>query len=1077
MTAIVEDLVLEYAPALEGFPLSLPREFRRGLQAASESLDDEQLRRWAQIGVDLAKQSLRSWEAAGEYFRISPEVLKQIQFSSFDRWAGYGRDLVAESPALATAFFRASPEGLRHLSVPQAQEWSALGRQLYKGTWKSSSLAAQFFEISPQIFAQIALSETRALVRFIDSLSSKSYELAAACLAVAPRVVGSVTRPDRGPFLSFASVIAEMSWADARVYFEKGPMLLHHLHAEQRTRFIVLASNVARRVGRQAYPFFAESAAALGQVDPELHARLLELAESLADVSPPAAMEFLKSVPVVLGKLRFSDLDAWHAEGKRILESNDEGGQAFFRLESGRGEEVIERLSSRVELVRVSEILRMYCKAITGSNVSIQSANALAEKGVGWVSEKRPSTEGSSVYLPTIVETTTNKDENFAIYKVYSTHQAGHLEFSSFDFQFDRPGAVLGIRRIEVEQSRTRENPALTDMERFFDLFDDRQLGADLFTIVEDARIDFLIRKEYSGIRSALARVQTRELAGRRQVQELPLREAMLENLIRISLDPKQRVRWPASLGVLMRTGISYLLSVQDSRAIVEDTAEATLALYELVQKIPNVLMESVDDWDDMGADSLEQFSSPEGGEGSEQSMEDSLKSLPEGPEQPYESPEDVDFRGDFKPELVQLLMKLKASQTEPGANQAAKLTQEQLKELLEKSVEIDISQLAQGDMTESSGMFLSNLLKEAGTPAGEQEQQQDQDGKGPEDAEVPSELPPQPQYFFYDEWDFRANDYKPRWCRVIQSPMEEGREEFFRQTLSDHAGLMSQTRKQFELMKPELFRKMKRLYDGEEFDLDAVIDYVVERHTGAAPTEKIYWRRNKIERDVAVSFLLDMSASTDEEINRRDRKFSDDDMDDDPRRYLTWWAQKKARESANPAKRIIDLEKESIVLLIEALETIGDTYGVFGFSGYGRESVEYFVIKDLLEPYGERIRKRIDKITPIRSTRMGPAIRHTISKLDEHDAKIKILFLVSDGRPQDHGYGRDRTEKEYAIHDTKMALNEAKRKGIVPFCLTVDRAGHDYLKTMCEDIGYEVVADIESLPSRLPTLYRKLTE
>ncbi|MGE3597280.1 MAG: VWA domain-containing protein, partial [Dehalococcoidia bacterium] len=129
------------------------------------------------------------------------------------------------------------------------------------------------------------------------------------------------------------------------------------------------------------------------------------------------------------------------------------------------------------------------------------------------------------------------------------------------------------------------------------------------------------------------------------------------------------------------------------------------------------------------------------------------------------------------------------------------------------------------------------------------------------------------------------------------------------------------------------------------------------------------------------------------------------------------------------------------------------------------------------LESTNDRVKKRIDKIVPIRSTRMGPAIRHTISKLDQHDAKVKILFLVSDGRPQDHGYGRDRTEKEYAIHDTKMALNEAKRKGIVPFALTVDRAGHDYLKTMCEDIGYEVVADIEALPSRLPTLYRKLTE
>ena len=107
----------------------------------------------------------------------------------------------------------------------------------------------------------------------------------------------------------------------------------------------------------------------------------------------------------------------------------------------------------------------------------------------------------------------------------------------------------------------------------------------------------------------------------------------------------------------------------------------------------------------------------------------------------------------------------------------------------------------------------------------------------------------------------------------------------------------------------------------------------------------------------------------------------------------------------------------------------------------------------------------------------MGPAIRHATSKLEQYDAKAKILFLVSDGRPQDHGYGRDRTEKEYAIHDTQKALVEAKHKGIVPFALTVDKEGHDYLGQMCGDMAYEVRGDIEQLPPRLPTLYRRLTE
>lgn len=1080
MDTIVDELDEQYAAELGGYPLSLPREFRKAMESASTTLDSEQLRLWAEDGAALARHSLRSWEAAAEYFRVTPQTLNLVPFDSFRRVAGYGSGLAGESSTLATAYFRALPDALASLRVAQLEEWALLGKQLYKGTWKSSSLASQFFEVSPQLLSQISLSETRAVVHFIDLLSTKSYELAAACLAVASRVLAELSRADRGPFLGFASVIAELSWADARVYFEKGPALLHHLQAEQRPRFLLLAAAVARRAGRQAYPFFAESANAMGQLDPDLHHTLLEMAESLTSLSGPAAMEFLKSVPEVLLRIRMADLEVWHREGRSILEGNEEGGQSFFRLESGRGEEVIENLSSRVELSRISEVLRMYCKAITGSNVAIQAATALAEKGVGWVSEERPSTEGSTVYLPHVIETTHQKPENFSIYKVYATHQAGHLEFRSFDFRFERPGAVLGSRRLEREAAHPREKPAVTDMERFFDLFEDRKIASDLFTIVEDARIDFLIRREYGGIRAALGRVQARELDARPLVEEMPLRQAMIENLVRISLDGSQRVRWPASLASIMQHGIAYLRSVQHPDALVEDTAEATSLLYELVMQVPNVRANSDDEWQEIGEEiSLDML--PAGGEGAQDAgMEEAFANVPEGMEQPYESPDDVDFRGDFKPELVQLLMRLRANQAEQaGDGQFAQLTPEQLQELLEKSVEIDITALAEGDLRETSGMFLSNLMKEAGTPTGDIKQQK-QEGEGQEAGEGEEDgaaLPPQPEYFFYDEWDFRANDYKPHWCRIIQQTLEEGKDDFFQQTLISNSGLMAQTRKQFELMKPELFRKMKRLYDGEEFDLDAVIEYVVERHAGGSPNEKLYWRRNKIERDVAVSFLLDMSASTDEEINRRDRKYTDDDFDDDPRRYLTWWAQKKAREASNPAKRIIDLEKESIVLLMEALETIGDTYGVYGFSGYGRDNVEFYVIKDLLEAYGDRVKRRIDKIMPIRSTRMGPAIRHATAKLDLHDAKVKILFLVSDGRPQDHGYGRDRTEKEYAIHDTKMALNEAKRKGIVPFCLTVDRAGHDYLKTMCEDIGYEVVADIEALPSRLPTLYRKLTE
>ena len=233
---------------------------------------------------------------------------------------------------------------------------------------------------------------------------------------------------------------------------------------------------------------------------------------------------------------------------------------------------------------------------------------------------------------------------------------------------------------------------------------------------------------------------------------------------------------------------------------------------------------------------------------------------------------------------------------------------------------------------------------------------------------------------------------------------------------------------------------------------------------------------RNKVQRDVAVAFLIDMSASTAEAIDETRRLADEWDAPDDPLEYMFWLRSRRGEGVRRSYKRIVDLEKESLVLLIHAIETIGDAYGIYGFSGYGRENVDFYVIKDLNEMLSDKVKRRLDKVAPLQATRMGPAIRHAISKLEKQDARTKFFFLVSDGRPQDRGYSREGVEKEYAIHDTKVALMEARRKGITPFCLTVDKDGHDYLREMCQDMNYEVLADIHNLPQRLPQLYRNLT-
>jgi len=335
-----------------------------------------------------------------------------------------------------------------------------------------------------------------------------------------------------------------------------------------------------------------------------------------------------------------------------------------------------------------------------------------------------------------------------------------------------------------------------------------------------------------------------------------------------------------------------------------------------------------------------------------------------------------------------------------------------------------------------------------------------------------------EPFSYLYPEWDFRAGAFKERWCRVRERLMEEGRSDFYTESLREHRWLIGQVRARFEHFLPELFRKMTRRYDGEDIQIDQLIERVVDCRAGVTPSEKIYWRRERTQRDVAVALLLDMSATTNEYLlvqaprairptTASARSYSD---------YLRRIASGLDDRGKPLRKRAIDIEKEAAIVLLQALETIGDSYAVYAFSGSGRANVEFHVVKDFAEPLTERVARRLDSVAPAHATRMGAAIRHAARKLERVEAQTKLLFLVSDGRPYDRDYGRDAQDQEYAVHDTRQALRDAARRRIRPFCLTIDEEGADYMRAMCEDLPYEIVNRVEDLPMRLITAYPKLT-
>ena len=1103
--------ISEIESELAKLPPAVLEAYHEANDTVKESFGEEEIGLWAKEGLTIGTQTVRSWESAIEYYRVSPEVSKFLSFPSFMQWARCGTYLAQDSPTLAVSFFKSSVSIVPNLRPQYIPRWAGLGRSLYKGTWKSSTLAAKFFEVSPDLVRNLPFWDVEVFASLIEALSYKSYDVAGECLVLGRDVLPAMGR-EREPFLAMSRALIDTSWREVKTCLELVPRALQQVDESQTGRFLKLGERLAKVGLRNTSKFLSDGTQALSKVPQGSQGYILDLCDALVVITPDAVPPFLKSLDDVLNRITVSQLDAWFQHGAHLLQENPESGIAFFKIESNTSEQMLETLSSSLELERVKSILRLYCRALAGTGLEIFDTGELVQRNIGWVDEDSASTDGSKIFLPPVVDHYSNKQDNFAWFKVVSTHQVAHLEFGSFDYDFEKSATQFEDRRHEMEQQANERKEAeravareqyemaaklltsgaegdvdmsagyedpnagsmrtFTDIGRFLDIFEDSKLVFDIFTVLEDCRLDYRIKVEYPGIRAASSRVQSETLANRPKIEDMPLQQGLVELLINMSMDRFQDLPVAIEYKEAGEMLSSILHQLRNAEANVEDTAEATLRAYEVIYRVPNQ-QEEEDQFEDQDLEEPGDFS-----EEDYQSLVDQLQagmdaSSDGGDGESYESPDPVDYRGDFKPEMVQLMTKLQADSGEEG--EAQPMTQEMLEQLLQESPELELD-AEQGEVDSNMSMFAQNIMKEAGAPPPNSEPGE---GYGPllHDDDAGGELEArEPETYVYDEWDFRANDYKPRWCIVKEKTVEEGDPAFYQDALKTYTSLSNHIRRQFELIMPESMRKTYRLVDGEDIDLNSALEAWVDLKMGIPPDEKIYWHRNRNKREVAVVFLLDMSASTAEAIDEGRQQVDDRDAPDDPVEYMVWLRRRREGLVRRNYKRIIDLEKEGTTLLINALESIGDTYGIYGFSGYGRENVEFYVVKDINEEFSDKVKRRIDKITPLHATRMGAAIRHAITKLENQDAKTKIMFLISDGRPQDRGYSREGVEKEYAVHDTHMALVEAKHQEIIPFCLTVDKAGHDYLKSMCGDMGYEVLADIWSLPERLPMLYRQLT-
>ncbi len=678
----------------------------------------------------------------------------------------------------------------------------------------------------------------------------------------------------------------------------------------------------------------------------------------------------------------------------------------------------------------VAPVLGLYYRALAGRNAAILPDASERDP------ERYPDTH-TTIRLPAQVARFRRGSANFDWYKVALTHRAAHYSAGTFAFAFDAEAAFFARLRPGGRELGPGEHSS--DLERFFGLFALRELAIESFTVLEALRIDEWAKRRYPGLAGNYEAVQSDALRERAWyiVQRSP-RDALAEALIQASLGARRIAPVPALLHEPLRQVLAICRTLAQAGARVEDSAEAALRVYSLIARLPNLRA----DYGPAAAVDLEQ--APGKWEWPAEWPEPERNRL-EGEEVMHTAFAPVAYRD----RLGSRVTHYKA---------AGPLDQQALYRLTDAPT--------RGDAAARAVRSDADADTRLGPPPEPMEHDHHDHLPGEDAAHETGELHSHERMSqVYPEWDHVAQAYRRAWCLVRETRLDPGpAARFFDETLRAYGSLVPGVRRQLERLAYEGLGRVHRLPQGEEIDLDAAIENRVDMRAGLPPDDNVYMARRIQARDVTLALLVDISSSTAEHAA---------DLPPGP------MAAALAKVHGRTYRTILDLEKEALVLLMAALERIGDSYGIYCFSGSGREDVKFQVLKDLDERFSDTVVTRLEKIRPVHTTRMGPAIRHAVRKLRAHESKTKLLLLLSDGRPFDLDYGQEYgegAELAYAQNDTRQALLEAQQQRIRPFLLTIDPHGNDYLREMCDGIGYEVLNDVAELPLRLVSLYRGLT-
>jgi nitric oxide reductase NorD protein len=1006
--AEVARAALEASASIAGVSFRASIEFLRAVPEAARVIEAEELRAWGELGRRLAMADTEiavSFFAAGvEEFGRIPKEARPLVFQICTR------QMTLSSSVATTTFMRAPQlaEGVHDTKL-----LCSILEVAAEVSRRSAKHSADFLAATPQVikafdkFAEENQKVAREAVALASSFATRAGGIAADAWLALPVALSRLSADNALRLIKRAGDFLERGGGAALHVLTAGANVLRAV-PEAFDDWVELLWVVAEHGNaalvafvRSGPPFFQTIAAEMGaRRAAVLSLRVISITSEIARVDGEAALACFRSSARALRTVNIEQFEEWARDGLLQEQTDARARRSYYALETRRSNDALQTGAGGLALEHVQHTLRLYVEALTGRAVDVAPLAA--------VPDEARINDGHTIHLPSVVAEFDDEELDFRLYKVLAAHAAGQIEFGTHE----RDTSGLRAAYVAIASVYAQENLDARDAFALDGYINEIEKGEAALSPEEEARRARAQRRALppdSDYRAVLALFPYTNLARR-----------IFGTLENGRIDRRLRHTYRG-----LRRDLDFTREhIKLNRPRIVDLP-VTLVPFELLFQItlcggalPDARQYYGQIVSELEGIVVDYITSPEAGVADtlmatsrvytlfQSVAQDESEQQAEAQDEESESPEGDAARDSLETEKV--------PEKSPRETDAREL------------FNAWASTEPQGEPDELAG---AEIWTQSETPE-----------QGLEEGEVA---------FNYDEWDRELTDHRVGWCRVIEKRVRSGDRSFVEQTRERHKGIISSIRHQFQLMKPENLLRVPNEVDGEDFDLSAVIDYVIDRRADGQQSERLYTKRLRRQRDVAVSFLLDQSSSTARTIGRH------------PLQPYT-----------HPGRRIIEIEKEGLVLMSEALEAVGDIYSINGFTSEGRRNVKFYVVKDFSERYSEEVERRIGGINYQNNTRLGAAIRHAAARLARQQSRTRLLIVLSDGRPYDHDYG----DARYAREDTREALRQAKNQGITPFCITIDRESEAELKDLYGEVGYTIIDDVLSLPERMPGIYRRLT-